>query len=547
MKISIDSNDTPILENIYRDGNISQESEIIFFNQPNPMTLQYLSLQPISLTLASPVQADFQSILESEAKVKQKYVLHGSKVHKDSTSDMQYILNQINSSFELENIVLNRLFRTSYEVPPSAQHPSQQNGNFLVNTIKFVQPIAVQPVILILFLLRVAAELTMNILNFKFGNRNLISFSAAAQQINVRLQTAVQWPWQYLLLRQRDWRNTLATRALYISFHNSVWLVANDIIIGIVLGVFIIDNVPSISRVLESALKNYTVSSFESTITWLMGWPAGLKLNNSLDKFLGELFNMLFTGWSLLLGSFLPFLDLIVGVIGLSGIFGASMIFSVTSDLLSLVTFHIYLFYVVASKIYNWQLRLLLSLFHLFRGKKYNILMNRLDSTDYAMDQLLLGTILFTLLGFLFPTVTVYYLMFAGSRIILVWAQVGLELALTALNHFPLFGLMLRIKDSVRLPGGLKFTVCRVSCNDQERAFLQVENLPLPFHKIFESFYYLSRKLITYHLTFDYWKSLMIGRIVSPLSHLKVFPDVPETRPSLLDFWLFLKHSFATQ
>lgn len=49
----------------------------------------------------------------------------------------------------------------------------------------------------------------------------------------------------------------------------------------------------------------------------------------------------------------------------------------------------------------------------LFTGKRRNVLRNRTDSWDYDLDQLLLGTILFTLLAFLFPTVLVYYALFA--------------------------------------------------------------------------------------------------------------------------------------
>ena len=55
-------------------------------------------------------------------------------------------------------------------------------------------------------------------------------------------------------------------------------------------------------------------------------------------------------------------------VIGLSGIFGASMILSLFSDLLIFLTPQIYLFYIIAARIYNWQLSVLWSLFNLFRG-----------------------------------------------------------------------------------------------------------------------------------------------------------------------------------
>jgi phosphatidylinositol N-acetylglucosaminyltransferase subunit Q len=126
---------------------------------------------------------------------------------------------------------------------------------------------------------------------------------------------------------------------------------------------------------------------------------------------------------------------------------------SVFSDLLSVLTLHIYSFYVASAKIFNWQLTIIFSLFHLFRGKKRNVLRNRIDSCDYDLDQLLLGTILFTLLFFLLPTVVVFYLTFASARMGIISLKSVLDTLLAFLNHFPLFALMLRVKDSRRLPG----------------------------------------------------------------------------------------------
>lgn len=47
------------------------------------------------------------------------------------------------------------------------------------------------------------------------------------------------------------------------------------------------------------------------------------------------------------------------------------------------------------------------------QGKRYNVLRDRVDSWDYSIDQLILGTMLFTLVAFLAPTVIVYYALFA--------------------------------------------------------------------------------------------------------------------------------------
>jgi len=111
-----------------------------------------------------------------------------------------------------------------------------------------------------------------------------------------------------------------------------------------------------------------------------MGWPAGLKLNNNLDKFLGELFLWLISLWTsttagkacifiegvLVMG--IPFTLQLVNVLGLIGIGGLSLLSSVLSDMMTLLTMHLTLFYMLSSRIYYQQVRTLLSLFHLFRG-----------------------------------------------------------------------------------------------------------------------------------------------------------------------------------
>jgi phosphatidylinositol glycan class Q protein len=49
--------------------------------------------------------------------------------------------------------------------------------------------------------------------------------------------------------------------------------------------------------------------------------------------------------------------------------------------------------------------------------------------------------------------VFVFYLTFASTRVAVIALKAGLEIGLACLNHFPLFAVMLRIKDSRRLPG----------------------------------------------------------------------------------------------
>jgi len=84
----------------------------------------------------------------------------------------------------------------------------------------------------------------------------------------------------------------------YIRFYNSLWLVANDVIIGIALGSYIIDNSAWVAESISEILSMYSVAALQRTIAWLMDWPAGLKLNNELAAFLGDLFLWVIDHWS---------------------------------------------------------------------------------------------------------------------------------------------------------------------------------------------------------------------------------------------------------
>lgn len=116
--------------------------------------------------------------------------------------------------------------------------------------------------------------------------------------------------------------------------------------------------------------------------------------------------------------------------IGILSCFGMTMATSLLSDMLCLFTVHIYACYLIATIVYQQQLKTAGSLWNLFRGtfmavesgiywlivfagKRHNVLRNRTDTWDYDVDQLLFGTILFTLVAFLFPTVLAYYALFA--------------------------------------------------------------------------------------------------------------------------------------
>lgn len=469
--------------------------QIILYDRPRPSRMQYISLNPISLALGNkeapglpPTEHMAEERQELKVKEEKRKLVEKLKQHtiiKRSPSPKERalpkIVNQINWSWELEQLLQKNISRIgtrpkrSLSVSERVVEHATSMRNFIWDLLIFyLLPLIQWGFVYMLMGHRAVAELLLQILEFRLRDDYLAlkDISATAQQVEIRLQQFCYWPMQYTTLRQRknDWESVTTSHPDYIRFYNSLWLVANDVIIGIALGSYIIDNAEWAANAISELLRVYTVEALQRSISWLMGWPAGLKLNSELALFLGDLFLWVIDYWSsefacaqsfkegLLtqidcIATLQPLLPHIIWFIGFSSFAGASMPIAMFSDLLSSLTVHIYSFYLASARIYHWQLTILISLFHLFRGKKHNVLRNRIDSCDYDLDQLLVGTILFTLLFFLLPTVVVFYLNFAVARMVIISLKAVFDTLLSCLNHFPLFALMLRVKDPRRLPG----------------------------------------------------------------------------------------------
>lgn len=475
--------------------------QIILFDRPQPSRMQYLSLTPISLALGDkpdkagrgiPPLDGIDAEEERERKRKQALVeklkLHTVVKHAPTQKELALptIINQINCSAEIAALLqqnvgivgmrLKRTLSVSERVVASASNLWDHILLILWHVITiWIYPLVAKLFVLGLIAHRIAGELLLRILEWRLlpESAALKDVSATAQQVDLRLQQFCYWPIQYMTLRKRkaNWQSITNSHPEYIRFYNSLWLVANDVIIGIALGSYIIENSDFVASQVDNVLSAWSIEGLRRMITWLMDWPAGLKLNTELAAFLGDLFLWVIDYWAskwripprssrdaLLtttgcMTALRPALPSIVHFIGFSSFAGATMPISLFSDLVSVLSLHIYSFYIASARIFNWQLTIIISLFHLFRGKKRNVLRNRIDSCDYDLDQLLLGTILFTLLFFLLPTVFVFYLTFASARMAIITLKAFLDTALACLNHFPLFALMLRIKDSQRLPG----------------------------------------------------------------------------------------------
>jgi len=558
--------------------------QIVAFDRPDPKNMQYLSLTPISLALGDKrgaygsvppfdrIDQDEEVERKRKAKLAEKLKLHTVVRHPPTQKELALptIISQINCSAEIDTLMqkniglvgvrVKRHLSVSERVVESAANFRQ----FVMLRIKsafvhYIWPFASQLFILWLMVQRVAAEAIIQLLDWRPipDSAALKDISATAQQVDIRLQQFCYWPAQYVTLHRRrsDWDSITNSHPEYIRFFNSLWLVANDVIIGIALGSYIIENADYVGAQVDHLVNAYAIEGLQRVIVWLMGSPAGLKLNTELAKFLGDLFHWVIDYWASVMIQLQPALPHIIRFIGLSSFAGASLPISMFSDLVSLLTMHIYSFYIASARIYNWQLTIIVSLFHLFRGKKRNVLRSRIDSCDYDLDQLLLGTILFTLLFFLLPTVAVFYATFAGARMAIIALKAALDTWLACLNHFPLFALMLRIKDSRRLPGGIRFQLCTESTepsastsgDDEPSApvsHILLQSIPLPLSHTFTQYAHLTHRLRKHYLSPRVFLCLVSGQFVPPIHRKNLYSlqysMLPARRVGVGELWRLL-------
>ncbi|XP_025733462.2 phosphatidylinositol N-acetylglucosaminyltransferase subunit Q isoform X4 [Callorhinus ursinus] len=202
-------------------------------------------------------------------------------------------------------------------------------------------------------------------------------------------------------------------------------------------------------------VADHVAEELQHLLQWLMGAPAGLKMNRALDQVLGRFFLYHLHLWISYIHLMSPFIERILWHVGLSACLGLTVALSILSDIIALLTFHIYCFYVYGARLYCLKICGLSSLWRLFRGKKWNVLRQRVDSCSYDLDQLFIGTLLFTILVFLLPTTALYYLVFTLLRLLVVAVQGLMHLLVDLINSLPLYSLGLRLCRPYRLAGHL--------------------------------------------------------------------------------------------
>ncbi|XP_032001295.1 phosphatidylinositol N-acetylglucosaminyltransferase subunit Q isoform X2 [Hylobates moloch] len=292
-----------------------------------------------------------------------------------------------------------------------------------------------------------------------------------------------------------------------------------SVLLDVALGLMLLSWLHGRSRIghLADALvpvADHVAEELQHLLQWLMGAPAGLKMNRALDQVLGRFFLYHIHLWTSYIHLMSPFVEHILWHVGLSACLGLTVALSLLSDIIALLTFHIYCFYVYGARLYCLKIHGLSSLWRLFRGKKWNVLRQRVDSCSYDLDQLFIGTLLFTILLFLLPTTALYYLVFTLLRLLVVAVQGLIHLLVDLINSLPLYSLGLRLCRPYRLAAGVKFRVLQHEAGRPLRLLMQIN--PLPYSQVVQTYRLPSCGCHPKHSWGALCRKLFFGELIYP-------------------------------
>ncbi|MCP8717833.1 MAG: phosphatidylinositol N-acetylglucosaminyltransferase subunit Q/GPI1 [Asgard group archaeon] len=542
-------------ENLLR---CNEDVYLIYFDPPNFKNLEYFSINPILLQSMGNDDQHPNEDLELYQRLEKNEPKRKVNRNQSFISDDK-VLEKINHLYR------NRLRYKKFQATRGSDSTINEN---------LTKPIIHGVLIPLVMLIQKFLIIIISLINYKFvKSYSLVEIFKVFRHLDLRLKQFNYFPTQFLcyydksiLYSPSDSVNIVGGLKLpifnsnlninnsnYINLYNSIWLIINDILLGVTIFGTIEQKFPDIVLFIkEKLIEKYLFNEMLKLITWITTKnPAGFKLNTDLGKFLGDLYIWTMWFWKIVVDqtNTTKNYQYILSILKIMCYFGGcSLLISFLLDLIGLITIHIYAFYYCSAKVYRKQLDIIKSLFQLFRGKKYNVLKNRIDNLNnyeinnndaFEIDQLLLGTLIFMILIFLLPTVFAFYLVFSCIHVIILMTFNLLENLSIILCFTPLFVVLLKLKNSKRLQGGIKFDYLDYK---HGMTIIKLSNKSLTYLEIFKNFIKLFKRAKNFRNSI--LLKFLTGRIISieydynlKFNYLMLPQDYSET----INVWKFVK------
>uniref|UniRef100_A0A1J3I8A9 N-acetylglucosaminyl-phosphatidylinositol biosynthetic protein gpi1 n=1 Tax=Noccaea caerulescens TaxID=107243 RepID=A0A1J3I8A9_NOCCA len=303
--------------------------------------------------------------------------------------------------------------------------------------------------------------------------------------INFRVRSCqiLYWP---IFLRENDMTSISCVEhaeKAALQRHSTWSAMGVDLVLGNLIGLSLLFNTESICSWIFNFAKEFTNDILRSGCVWLMGVPAGFKLNTELAGVLGMVSLNVIQIWStlwVLMASLIIYLIRAVAIMGIT--FGATVSAAFVIDAITFATLHITALHWAITLVYSHQIQALAALWRLFRGRKLNPLRQRLDSYGYTVKQHVVGSLLFTPLLLLLPTTSVFYIFFTITSTAINSICMLIEFAISVIHATPYAEIMIWLIRRKRFPSGVWFEIERNGFEDRSspvsKSRLQERDIP---------------------------------------------------------------------
>ncbi|KAK1552197.1 hypothetical protein Q3G72_012226 [Acer saccharum] len=284
-------------------------------------------------------------------------------------------------------------------------------------------------------------------------------FKTAWINIQIRCCQILYWP---VFLQNNDFRSQSCVEyAEKAALHkHSMWSsLVVDILLGNLIGSTLLVHAELVCLCVMN-FANDSTNELRSGCVWLMGVPAGFKLNTELAEVLGMISLNAIQIWStlwIIVGSLSIYLVKGLAILGI--LFGITVPAALVIDMIAIVTLHISTLHWMISLVYSQQIQALAALWRLFRGRKWNPLRQRLDSYDYTVKQHIVGSLVFTPLLLLLPTTSVFYIFFTMNNLSIILICILIEVTISVIHATPYIDILLWLVRRRRFPSGIWFEI----------------------------------------------------------------------------------------
>eukprot|EP00039_Didymoeca_costata_P013499 m.205983 g.205983 ORF g.205983 m.205983 type:complete len:374 (+) comp15793_c0_seq11:272-1393(+) len=255
------------------------------------------------------------------------------------------------------------------------------------------------------------------------------------------IYTELQWRWRHTCFIWLEILNKIrgrTTSGQYAVYWFGVWAVS--VVIDLGLGFWIsslIEN-EAVSFLAVGAVSwtDVIAVNIDNALRQLMAHPTDYAIHVGASQFMGILFRHFISLWGSYLSVTRPAYPVLLHFIFKTAgkICGLSMIAAICRDLLTIMTVHLYCFYVYASFLYAVLFQVLLAVFRIFRGKRKNPLRQRVEAYPYSHEEISIGTIMFTVALFCSPALFLYHLVFCAVRLLIIAIHAACGIVQTAFH-----------------------------------------------------------------------------------------------------------------